>query len=282
VREAAEGQVVRFEATHCRPDGKLAHIDFSLKPVRDEHREITLLISEGRDVTERKQMDEELRASRQRLEVLSRQLITTQEAERRHLARELHDEIGQVLTAIKINLHRTQQAADSGLQQHLEENVSMVEQAIGQVRNLSLSLRPPHLDELGLVAALHWLVKHQARLGGFQEQLDVDLDNTQIPSDLETVCFRIAQEALTNAVRHGKPNNVRVKLRVINQGLSLSIHDDGIGFDVGDNCNRALRGDSFGLTSMQERASLAGGQVEIESTSGQGTTIQVWFPLLSP
>lgn len=222
---------------------------------------------------------EELRSSRQRLEVLSRQLIATQETERRHLARELHDEIGQVLTAIKMNLRGAQRAADPRLQQTLEDSMNMVDQAINQVRNLSLSLRPPHLDELGLVAALHWLVKHQARLGGFEEQLEVDLGSMEIPADLETVCFRIAQEALTNAVRHGEPGRVHVKLQASNVQLRLSIHDDGIGFDVNGNGIRALEGDSFGLISMEERASLAGGQIRIESSSGHGTRIDAWFPL---
>lgn len=277
--EAAQGQVVRFEVTHPESSGQLAHFDFSLKPVRNERNEITFVIAEGRDITQRKQTDEELRTSHLRSESLSRQLITAQESERRVLARELHDEIGQVLTAIKMNLRRGQRASPATLQQTLEENLLMVDQAIGQIRNLSLSLRPPHLDALGLVAALHWLVQHQARLGGFEGELDVDLGDAQIPSDLETICFRIAQEALTNAVRHGNPTKVEVKLRATDQRLCLSIHDDGIGFNYEESLQRANRGDSFGLTSMEERASLAGGQFRIESAAEQGTKIHVGFPL---
>ncbi len=279
IKDAAEGRIVRLEVTYLRSDGKLAHLDFSLKPVRNEHGEITLLIPEGRDITDRMQAEELLWDSRQRLEVLSRQLISTQETERRHLARELHDEIGQVLTAIKMNLRRAQREVDSGTRPDWEDNVEMVERAIIQVRNLSLSLRPPQLDELGLVAALHWLVKHQARLGGFEDHLDVDLGDVRIPVELETVCFRIAQEALTNAIRHGMPRSVRVKLQASSHELSLSIQDDGIGFDVSDSRRRAMDGDNFGLISMQERSSLVGGQVQIESTPGRGTRVHVSFPL---
>ncbi len=231
------------------------------------------------DITDRKKIEDELRSSRQRLESLSRQLITTQETERRHLARELHDEIGQVLTAIKMNLRRTHQAADASVQSHLQENIEMVDQAIVDVRNLALRLRPPQLDELGLGAALHWLLKNQARLKGLEERLDVDLGDFQISAELETVCFRIAQEALTNAIRHGEPSSVHVKLRASENELHLMIRDDGVGFDVIEQRKRTSAGMSLGLSSMQERASLAGGRIEITSTPGHGTTIQTWFPI---
>jgi signal transduction histidine kinase len=224
-------------------------------------------------------MQTQLIASEHRLEALSRQLITAQESERRRLARELHDQIGQMLTAIKMNLRRTQKAAAPNVQAAFEENVQLVDVAIGQVRNLSLSLRPPQLDELGLVAALHWLVKHQAQLGGFAEQLDIDLDSIQIPPALETVCFRIAQEALTNTVRHGHASNVHVKLQASENQVLLMVHDNGVGFEVEKIRARALGGGSIGLISMQERANLVGGEIEIDSTSGNGTRIQAVLPL---
>ena len=155
----------------------------------------------------------------------------------------------------------------------------MIERAIDQVRNLSLSLRPPHLDELGLIAALHWLVNQQAKSGEFQVQFDADLDETIVPADLATVCFRISQEALTNAVRHGEPRNVHVKLWMSDNELHLTIHDDGNGFDLREAGLRAAKGASLGLIGMQERAGLAGGRIEIVSTLGQGTTIHARLPL---
>jgi signal transduction histidine kinase len=221
-------------------------------------------------------VEDDLAVGEKRLQLLSRQLITLQETERSHLARELHDEIGQVLTAMKMNLRRTQRSPDAEVKSLLDENVAMIEQAIVQVRNLALSLRPAQLDELGLVAALHWLLKQQAELGGFEDQLEVNLGGVEIPAELQTVCFRIAQEALTNAVRHGKPSKVQVKLSAHNGQITLSIHDNGIGFQISD---RPLKSSSFGLTSMKERANLVGGQVRIESSPGQGTIIHADCPL---
>ena len=142
-------------------------------------------------------------------------------------------------------------------------------------------MRPPQLDELGLTAALHWLVKQQAQSVEFEIRLDVDLGNDEISSDVQTVCFRIAQEALTNAVRHAKPSYLQLKLWANDNQLNLSVLDDGIGFDVGEIRLSSLRGESVGLISMQERATLIGGQFEIESTPNLGTRIHARFPLSS-
>jgi len=271
------GSVKNREIAFRRKNGSIGHSLRSFERLTLDGLDCILTMCS--DVSDRIRIAEELRTSRQRLEVLSRQLITTQETERRHLARELHDEIGQVLTAIKMNLRQTQRVSDPVLQACLDENVAMVDQAIGQVRNLSLSLRPPQLDDLGLVAALHWFVKYQARIGGFQEKLIVDLGDIPVPTDLATVCFRITQEALTNAVRHGHPDHIHVELRANENSLVLIIQDDGVGFDVAEARQRATAGASIGLLSMQERANLVEGQLTIESVLGQGTTIKTWFPL---
>jgi signal transduction histidine kinase len=231
------------------------------------------------EIAEHQRTQDELRSSRERLEILSRQLITTLEAERSHIALELHDEIGQSLTAIKMNLRRTQRMADVDIQPHLQENVDIIDQAICQVRNLSLSLRPPQLDDLGLVAAVNWLLRQQGRNGEFEGLLEIDLNDVELSSILETVCFRIVQEALTNVVRHARPTTVNVKLWHNNDQLCLCIQDDGIGFNVDEYRQRAQKGYSVGLISMSERASLIGGRLNIESTPHRGTTIHASFPL---
>ncbi|MDB5389108.1 MAG: histidine kinase [Planctomycetaceae bacterium] len=222
---------------------------------------------------------DEVSAGRQRLQLLSQQLITTQETERRHLARELHDEIGQVLTAIKMHLRSTQRSEPGSVQSSLDESVSMIDRAIDQVRNLSLKLRPAQLDELGLVAALHWFVKHQAKIGGFQAHLTVHPVDIEVPPEMATACFRITQESLTNAVRHGHPHEIHVNLRHEDDILYLRIRDDGEGFDVDAARQLASRGKSLGMLGMQERAQLLGGTLDIRSTKGVGTTIQAKFPL---
>jgi len=231
------------------------------------------------EIAERQQIDAELRTSRQRLENLSRQLIAAQEVERRSLARELHDQIGQVLTAVKLNVRRAQKEAGYSLQPCLESTAGIVDELIGRVRSLSLNLRPPQLDELGLGAALHWLVKHHSADRADQNQLDVELGDTQIPAELEIVCFRIAQEAVTNALRHAQFQHLNVTLNVTANQLHLIIEDDGVGFNVNDRCRQSVEGESLGLISMQERAGLAGGHIEINSTPAHGTKVHAVFPL---
>lgn len=271
----ASGRIT-FESRLRTKDGRSFPVEISANHVWMNDQEFTFAFI--RNISRRKEIENELLTSRQRLETLSRQLILAQESERRHLARELHDEIGQVLTAIKMSLRRTQNNVTPAAQESLEENIKIVERAIEQIRYLSLSLRPPQLDELGLVAALHWLVKHQGQSGDFETQLDVEIGETRIPTELETVCFRIAQEALTNAVRHGHPKKIKVKLSATPGQIHLTIDDDGVGFDVGTSRSRARNGASIGLISMQERASLVGGRADIESSPGVGTRICVHLP----
>ncbi|WP_010584646.1 PAS domain-containing sensor histidine kinase [Schlesneria paludicola] len=246
---------------------------------RDAQGRPTRMVGTHQDITERKQADEELRASRQRLEVLSRQLITTREAELRHLARELHDEIGQGLTATKMNLRAIQMSVSEQLKKRLEESVSLIDHTVDQVRNLSLNMRPPHLDDLGLAATLHWYLKQQAKIGGFVDHLSVTPPDLVVPTDLATVCYRITQEAVTNAMRHAGARQIEIQLREADGELTLKIQDDGAGFNVAAARERAAEGNSLGLISMQERANLADGQFEIVSEPAKGTTVFARFRL---
>ncbi len=222
----------------------------------------------------------QVRTGRARLQLLSQRLLDTQEIERRNIARELHDEIGQALTAMKINLHAVQRLADAAtLEPYLEENISIVDRTLQQVRNLSLDLRPSMLDDLGLVSALRWYVDRQARLAGFEARFTANLGDARLPPDLETVCFRVTQEALTNVVRHAHAGKVNVSLRQRDDTLFLIIRDDGVGFDVRQKQARAMQGASSGLLGMQERVLFAGGHMEITSRPQRGTEIWVRFPL---
>jgi signal transduction histidine kinase len=212
------------------------------------------------------------------LQILSRQLLEAQENERRHLARELHDEVGQALTAVKINLQTAQRTPDT-LAAYLEDSISIVDRTLQQVRNLSLDLRPALLDDLGLVAALRWYVDRQAQRAGFIAQFAADPLEPRPHPDIETACFRVAQEALTNVIRHAQAQHIRVELRERNAELHLLMRDDGKGFDVRAAQERAAQGASTGLLGMQERVWLVGGQIDIESAPTWGTEIRVRFPL---
>ncbi len=224
---------------------------------------------------------EEVQRSRNQLQGLSHRLIEVQETERRTIARELHDEIGQALTLVKMNLQAARRyASGAEIAMHLNECIATAERALEQVRNLSLDLRPSLLDDLGLVAALRWYVARQARIAGFALHFSVDELDGRLTPTLETSCFRIAQEALTNVVRHARAHEVWFELRVVDDNeLSLTIRDDGVGFDVSQAQSRASLGGSFGILGMYERVRIVGGRLTIVSSPGQGTHLCARFPL---
>lgn len=224
------------------------------------------------DITARKQAEEAL-------QTLSRQVLAAQEVERHRIARELHDEIGQALTAVKINLQAVPRMPDVPvLASCLEDTIGIIDRVLQQVRDLSLDLRPSLLDDLGLVAALRWYGDRQAQRVGFTVQFMTDPLDSRPSPDIETACFRVAQEALTNVARHAQAQRVWVEVRQHGTALHLVIRDDGIGFDIQAAQERAVRGASVGLLGMQERVQLAGGQITIQSTVGRGTEVHVCFP----
>jgi len=233
-----------------------------------------------RDITKRKQAEGRLKESRQRLQTLSRRLVKVQETERRHLARELHDEIGQGLTAAEMNLQAMLLLPGTdALTPRLQESLYAVERVLEQVHDLSLNLRPSMLDDLGLEPALRWYVERQAALAGLQAEVRAPPLDQRLDPLIETECFRIAQEALTNVVKHAKARLVIVELSRNDEQLHLSVRDDGVGFDVASLRERAVGGASLGLLSMEERATLAGGGLQYHSTPGHGTEVHAWFPL---
>jgi signal transduction histidine kinase len=256
---------------------------FSLSPIVFTQDHVTLFTALGQQVgiaIQNARLFEKLRAGRKRLEILSQQLLEVQEAERRHISRELHDEIGQALTALKVNLQAAQRLSDlRALSPYLEESISIVERTLHQVRNLSLDLRPSLLDDLGVVAALRWYVDRQAQRAGFEAQFIAEPQEMRLPPDLETTCFRLVQEALTNVVRHARAQRVQVILRHNQAGLELVIRDDGVGFDVNAVKDRMPGDRSLGLLGMQERVQLVDGQIKIESDPNRGTEIRAIFPL---
>lgn len=211
---------------------------------------------------------------------LTRQVVQAQEAERQRLARELHDEIGQALTAVNLNLQALQLGiTDATIAARLQDSLKIIEQTLDQVRNLSLDLHPSILDDLGLVAALKWYLDRHAERGGLVIKLRADLPEPDLPAELKSTCFRVAQEAITNIVRHANAKHVRVELHQHKRELELVIRDDGLGFEVEPARRRAARGASLGLLGMQERIALVGGRLRIKSAPGQGTEIRATYPL---
>ena len=191
----------------------------------------------------------------------------------------MHDEIGQVLTAIRLNLDTLQHSMNSSPIAHkLDDSIAIIDLAVQQVRDLSLNLRPPVLDDLGLVAALRWYVDREARRADLTSEFSAGQLEKRPSPELETACFRIAQEAVTNVLRHAKARHVRVELFQRGEELHLIIRDDGIGFDAA-----AMRGNvsgvKLGLLGMHERALIVGGTIEFVSAPGKGTEVHARFPL---
>jgi PAS domain S-box-containing protein len=231
--------------------------------------------STARDITERKLAQEGLK-------MFSRHLIDAQEDERRRIARELHDQVGQILTAVKMNLHNVQQVSDaSEAGCYINDNIEAVDEALRLVRDLSVELRPPVLDDFGLVTALHWYVDRYTKRYGLTVDVVIDMPdkNERFSRELETACFRIAQEALTNIGRHAQADQVLLQLVKDGNVLLLSVKDNGVGFDLQSLRKRAPRAATLGLISMQERAQAAGGTIEIDSAISQGTEVRLMLPL---
>ena len=232
------------------------------------------------EVAERKRTEQALRDSEERFRRLAEHTIDSQEQERRYLARELHDEIGQVLTAVKTNLQALQLSdIPRALAQRLEDSIGVVERALGQISDLSVDLRPSLLDDFGLVPALEWYARRQAQRSGFQVTFLANPEEMHLTPSLETTCFRVAQAALTNVARHARAKQVRIELNRTETELRLVVRDDGAGFDVAQALERTAHNENFGLLAMQERVRLVAGEIEFESAPRCGTQVRARFPL---
>jgi two-component system sensor histidine kinase UhpB len=241
------------------------------------------------DITERlrtqqtlENLNRQLEVSHERLRALSRRLFEVQEEERRRLARDLHDDVGQALTALKIQLESLARSGELAARSRVDECVDTVQHTLERVRQISLSLRPPQLDDLGLAAALRSHLDRQARVAGLQAHFEADEPPGDVAPDTETACFRVAQEAINNVLRHARARNLWLRLFASGGRLALSVRDDGSGFDLEKVRSRAARGASLGLVGMEERMALAGGAFELRSAPGQGTVLLATFPLAAP
>jgi PAS domain S-box-containing protein len=236
-----------------------------------------------RDITHRKQVDKErdelfhqVESARGRLEVLSRRLVEVQEAERRRIARELHDHVGQELTALKLNLDRCATACAEA-SQPIQEAQARVNHLVNLVRQLSLDLRPTMLDDLGLLPALHWHLDRYTAMSGVRVNFKHSgVSERRFPTEIETAAYRVVQEALTNVVRHAHSQEVTIRLWASDTSLSVQVEDRGIGFDPEVALSART---SSGLSGMRERAALLGGRVLIESSPDSGTHLTADFPI---
>ncbi|MEY2538504.1 MAG: hypothetical protein QOG67_2244 [Verrucomicrobiota bacterium] len=259
-----------------QPDGSCITVLVNIAPLRNGDGELIGAMNCFQDITERKQAAKELEGANHQLRSLSRRLFHVQEEERRHLARELHDEIGQALTAAKINLQSVTANGDDATSARLRETSAILDRLLGQVREISIDLRPSMLDDLGLVPALRSLLDQQGRRASVAVRFSAKNMPEDLAPEIQITCFRMAQEAITNALRHANATRVDVDLRGDNGNLRLVIRDNGKGFDAKSAQAQAV---GLGLVGIKERAALVGGRAQIFSSSGKGTTIEVSLPL---
>lgn len=244
-----------------RPDGQRRDVLLNVSAYEGVDGATAGMIAVFYDITREKKREMEFRATRLRVE----------EAERRRIARELHDEVGQILTGLKLALDMADRR-----EQSLSEAKALVNDLMARVRNLSLDLRPAMLDDLGLAPALLWLIERWTRSSGVQVDFrHGGLDDRRFPAEVETAAYRTVQEALTNCARHAEARRVTVRVVASDDVLTVSVEDDGKGF----NPDAVPAGTSSGVVGMRERASLLGGTFTLESTFGTGTRLTAELPL---
>lgn len=290
--------IQNYDAVRLSKDGRYIDVSVTLSPLKDAVGQFLGVSQVIRDISERKQGETllkqahealemkvlertaELSAANHSLRILSSQLMQVQEEERSRLARDLHDEVGQLLTALKIDLQDIQhgEVRDTRFSP-LTDSLELVDQLLTQVRTLALDLRPSILDDLGLVPALRWYANRQAARNGWILSLAVEEMDGRIPIPMEVTCFRVAQEALTNIAKYSQAKMIDLTLRRHGEDVTLVIQDDGVGFDVILARRRAQSGESIGLLGMEERARLAGGSLVISSVPGEGTRLALSFSL---
>lgn len=267
---------------HHQTNGERRTVEVVAAPYWDAEGAFRGIIETIWDITERKRAEEAQHQYAERLRALAAQFSEVEDSERQHLARELHDQVGQNLTALGINLNIARSLLPEDIEPmvrfHLDDSLSLVEQTTDQIRNVMADLRPPVLDDYGLVAALRWYGERYARRTDIDITVDGEEPFPRLPERLEMVLFRIAQEALTNAAKHAQANQTTIKVEVDINTLRMVITDDGIGFDP-THQTEANGERGWGLLTMKERTESVYGNFRIESSSSQGTRVIVEVPL---
>ncbi|MBI5943291.1 MAG: sensor histidine kinase [Chloroflexi bacterium] len=216
------------------------------------------------------------------LKAISERAIHAQEEERVRIARSLHDDTAQTISMLIINLERIEKKIpqdDPDLSRRVSESYKVATLLLENLRKVIWDLRPSILDDLGLIPAIRWYAQTNLDEKGIQVEMKVGIGAMRLPPHLETMLFRILQEAVSNIVRHAKASNVIISLRPEGNHVILEVRDNGRGFDVERTTGDAVTRKQLGLLGMQERASLVNGLVKVESTPGVGTTLRVYIPL---
>jgi two-component system sensor histidine kinase UhpB len=271
----------RYEFRGVKKDGSVGYFEVVAEVLKDDGK-IVGTCSYIWEITERKQAEEAIKQHQSDLKRLSIKLVSSLEAERKRISQELHDEVGQALTAVKINLSVISPMLQSGaaprVRERLAETIDLTEDLLEKIQDLSLSLRPSMLDDLGLVPALRWYIDSFEKRTKIKTRLQILNVKERFRPEIETSLFRIVQEALTNAVKYAKADLITIYLKKKKSEIELSIVDNGEGFDLEEFRSRPFSDRGIGLIGIQERAASHNGAAQIHTQTNQGTQIIISIP----
>ena len=276
--QTGEGPILNrlIEVTACNKEGSLFPIELSILPVEQETGKTFCAFI--RNITERRQAESSLKQSSEQLRELSRHLQKVREEERLRIAREIHDELGQQLTGLKMDvawLMRKTVQDDPVIKDKFDEALSLVDKAVQSIRRISTELRPSVIDDLGLNAALEWQVEEIGRRMDVEIEYKNSFNDSNINPDISIGIFRIMQESLTNIVKHAAAYKINIDISQAGNAIRLIVEDDGIGFDTNAKQDQL----TFGLIGIKERTSMLQGECAIYSEPNTGTRIEVSIPL---
>jgi signal transduction histidine kinase len=259
-----------------KKDGSIIKVNIITHKIDYEGRDARLVLAN--DVTEKIVAEDALKKSHEEFRQLASHLEKIRETERTHIAREIHDELGQQLTGLKMDIswiNRRIKSQDIEVQQKISETIQLIDGTVKTVRRIATELRPSILDDLGLVAAMEWQSSELEKRFEISCKFTSNLPVVNVHTDMATGLFRIYQECLTNVIRHAEATEVNAFLEAQPDQVVLTITDNGKGFDPADIVNKK----TLGLLGMKERASLMGGEYSIESVPGDGASIIITVPL---
>ncbi len=269
------GQALSFEVEHHHRDGHVLPLDVASSAIEIDGNLFVLAFH--RDITERRRAEEDIRRSQRELRELSKAAHDALEAERRRTARELHDELGQSLTALKMDLEsmRAELPSHPELERRAQGMHTLLDGTIAATRRIAADLRPLMLDDLGLAAALDWLTHSFSQRTGIATDLIIDETVAQIGEPVASALYRITQESLTNVAKYAQATTAEIRLEGNGEWVQLAVRDNGRGIDAADHGKRG----AFGLLGIRERVTLLGGEVAITGQPGRGSEVRVRIPL---